>query len=548
MGPLQFFQAKSKWFYFFIVILSMVSSISNIGMLMLINNVLGGKSFVSDEYNYLVFIFFISMSFTANRIFQHYMVGLTNGIMFNQELAIVQKVRNASFESFERLGSEKIYAALGDARMLSRIPQVLVTLLNAAITVVCSLCYLFWIAPLGGLTICILMMILLTIYLIRDINIAKDLNEVRDLQDEYYEYIRELMEGFKQIRISFLRNNNLFNKYISVNRNRAKILSVKTSRKYVANELMGTYSWYIVLGVVIFILPPVFNITVAQTTVFVATVLFMIGPISQLIMSFPLYTVFKIATERIAKIDTQLNIDAAPVKEVSLPVEEFSSIRFENIVYRYDIAGKHTFKLDDLNVEIGREEIVFVTGGNGSGKTTFINILTGLCKPESGKIFINDKEVSWEEFCMYNNNMAVVYTNHHLFKENFDEHDLSEENPKLNSLQKLINVEGFMKFLRERNWIDIHLSKGQQKRMALLLALLENKPIIILDEWAAEQDPYNRRLFYTEWLPAIREMGNTIVAISHDDDFYHVADRVIRFNFGKIVNDIIQVHKKFNKA
>jgi ABC-type siderophore export system fused ATPase/permease subunit len=515
---------------------------------MLINSALGGKSFVSDKYNYLVFIFFICVSFAANRIFQHYMVGLTNSIMFDQEIAIVQKVRNASFESFTKMGSEKIYAALSDARMMSRIPQMLVALLNAAVTVLCSLFYLFWVAPLGGLTICLLMGTLLVVYMIRDINIRKDLNEVRDLQDQYYEYVRELMDGFRQIRISFLRNNNLFNKYIAVNRQRAKRLSVVTSRKYVTNELMGTYSWYVVLGVAIFILPLVFKITVVQTTVFVATLLFMIGPISQIVMVFPLYNAFRIAIERISKIDAQLDMDAVPIKEIYNPVAEFSSVRFQDIVYRYSIDGKSTFKLDDLNLKISKEEIVFVTGGNGSGKTTFIHILTGLCKPESGKIFINEEEVSWEEFSTYSNNMAVIFTNQLLFNENYDEHDLSENNPELEDHKSLINVEGFLRFLKEKEWLDVHLSKGQQKRLALLLSLMENKPIIVLDEWAAEQDPHNRRLFYTHWLPAIREMGKTIVAISHDDDFYHVADRVIKFDFGKITADTVEVHTQPDKV
>lgn len=536
----RFFQTKSKWFFFFVIIMGLATSFANIGMLMLINNVLAGQSFVKGAYAPLVFVVLIVMSFFTNRIFQFYMVGLTNNLTFDLELEIVQKLRNASFESYEFMGSEKIYAALGDTRMLSRIPQTLIQLMNSAITVVCALGYMFWITPLGGCIICAMMGGLLIVYLVRDRQITKDQNEVRDLQDSYYNSLRELMNGFKQIRISVLRNNNLFNRYILDNRVRAKQLTVKTSRAYVANELAGVYSWYMVLGVVIFLLPFLFGISTAQTAAFVATTLFLIGPVSQLIMFFPFYTSLKIAVERISRIDTQLRMDAVPVPEKYDAPASFSEIRFEQVVYQYDqydenVVNSFRVEIEDLSIQKG--EIIFVTGGNGSGKTTFINVLTGLCKPMSGKIYVDDHETGWESFSLLSNMMSVVYTNQHLFKNNYDDHDFTPGNSELQQMMKMINLEGIVKYSESGDWMDVNLSRGQQKRLSLILALMENKPLIILDEWAAEQDPHNRRLFYTKWLPAIRDQGKTIIAISHDDDYYHVADRVLKFNYGKIVND-----------
>lgn len=541
MNLFLFFQKKSRWFYFFTFLLGAVSSLSNIGILMLINDALGGKSFLSGKYNYLVFILFISVSFVTNILFQHYMIKLANNIMFEQELAIIRKVRNASFESFERMGSEKIFSILNDTRSLARIPQILITLLNSTIICICALCYLFWIAPLGGIVVFVLMSGLLIVYLVRGKIIEKDLNELRDLQDGYFKSLGELINGFKQIRISVRRNNNLFHKHINQNRGRAEFLTVRISRKYMANEMLGTYSWYLVLGAVIFVLPLLFHITIAQTAVFVATVLFMMGPLSQIVTFFPWYSSLKIVVDRIHKIDVQLRMDAVPVPESLLIPDKFSSIRFENLIYRYQEENKNPFYLEIDDLRLDREEIIFITGGNGSGKTTFINILTGLCRPESGKVFIDEKEVSWDEFSLFNNNMAVVYTSQYMFSENYDEHDISETNAQLNSLRDLMNLSGILKLTDGRNWLDTNLSKGQQKRLSLLLALLESKPIVVLDEWAAEQDPYNRHLFYTKWLPMIKEMNKTIIAISHDDDFYHLADRVIKFSYGKIASDIRQI-------
>jgi putative ATP-binding cassette transporter len=80
----------------------------------------------------------------------------------------------------------------------------------------------------------------------------------------------------------------------------------------------------------------------------------------------------------------------------------------------------------------------------------------------------------------------------------------------------------------------IELSSGQRKRLLLVAALLEHRPLLVLDEWAADQDPLFRRKFYREILPALRERGQTIVAVTHDDHYFDVADRRVHFEDGQI--------------
>jgi cyclic peptide transporter len=544
MHLLKLFQVKSRGFYIFLFLLGLMSSLTNIGILLLINTAIGGKSLVLfGDYNYVAFAGLIVVSFLTTQYFQHYMVDLTNNIMYGLELTIVQKVRNSSFDSFEKLGPERIYAAIGDTRVLSRVPEIFVTLINSAVTLICSLAYLFWVSPMGGLTVFVMMVALLLLYLFRNTRIQRDMNHVRDLQDSYYSYLRELLGAFKQVRISPVRSNNLFSNFILANRNKSKKLSIRTSRKYVLNELIGVYSWYIVLGVIIFLLPLAFQADKSQVAAFITTVLFMMSPVAQLIMMFPLYTAFKIAVERIDKIDKQLNTDALPVATTVQEPASFQSLRFDQVIYKYTADNAITFTLEVADFTLTREEILFIVGGNGSGKTTFVNVLTGLCKPVSGKIFIDEKEVDWEEYCNFCNSMAVVYTNQHLFRENYDGFDLSENNSQLSYFENMVNLDGVLKIDQEKSRIDTKVSKGQQKRLSLLLALMENKPIIILDEWAAEQDPQNRKLFYTRWLQEMKSMGKTIIAVTHDDDFYHVADRVMKFNFGRIAQITTQVRE-----
>lgn len=541
MQLLKLFQHRSRAFYFFIALLGLISSLTNLGILTFINASLGGKPFfLFPSHSYLVFIGLLLVSFFTNMLFQHYLVVLTNETLFGMELSLVQKVRHCSYESFMGMGTERIYAAIADTRILSRVPEIFVTVINAFVTILCGVGYLCWLSPWGGVTIIVLMTLLLLFYVSRNSAIEGDMNKVRDLQDKYYNSLRELLDGFRQIRISARRNNNLYNQHILANRKQAKGLSILTSRKYVVNELIGTYSWYIVLGVIMFVLPLISKMDLLLTGTFIATVLFMMSAVTQLILFFPFYTTVKIATERIDRIHQRLVPVDTPLEEPLLP--PVTSIRFENVCYRYRNEDDQSFTMEDLNVQISQGELLFIIGGNGSGKSTFIDILTGICKPQSGKVYVNEEYLSWEAFAQWSNQMALVYSQHHLFKANYDEFDISDNNPAYQQYLKMLHLDKVVRPAETGDWIDHRLSRGQQKRLALLFSLLENKPLLILDEWAAEQDPYNRKTFYTQWLQEMRKMGKTIVLVSHDDDFYDMADRIIKFDYGRIVSETTAVN------
>lgn len=284
MNFIKILRLRSKWFYLFLIVLGLVSSLTSIGILLLINFTLSGQAIpFFNDYKAVAFIAMLVISYMTTRFFQNYVIVITRDILFDIELSIVQKVRNSSFEAFEKLGVEKIYSAIGDARVLSRMPEIFVTLVNAFVTVICALGYLYWISP-GGATIILMMMVnLLLFYFARNEKLEKDLNKVRDLQNSYYKFLQELLLGFKQIRISSLRSANLYNRYIFPNREMSKNLSIYTSQQYVINQLIGSYSWYLLFGIVLFLLPVVAHLNLGEIAAFITSVLFMMTPISQLI-------------------------------------------------------------------------------------------------------------------------------------------------------------------------------------------------------------------------------------------------------------------------
>ncbi|CAM1365627.1 ABC-type siderophore export system, fused ATPase and permease components [Tenacibaculum sediminilitoris] len=531
---------KSKKALGFMLILGIFNSILNAGLLIFINNTIINEPIpFFPEYDWALFIAIILASLVCSRFFQTYMIKLTNNLLFDFEIMILKKLRMASYQDFEEIGNEKIYTAINDTKVLGSVPEVFMNGFNSLIVILCCFGYLFYISPIGASLVVATMVLLLVFYLIRNNAIEKELNERRDLQNTYYQYLADMLQGFKELKMGVLRNNNIFNKFLVKNRVKGKNIAIDTSVKYMDNELTGYYSWYIILGIIMFVLPGYFNVNTQKTTAFLVTILYLIGPVAVLITLIPTYTMVKISAQRLNLIEQMLD----PIQDSIVPSklensQPFEEIRFKDVTYFYNNEEKNQkFYLQPINLTIKKGEIIFITGGNGSGKSTFGNLLTGLYEPYEGEVYFNNQKIDSSQLMYYSDKISAVFTTNYIFSENYDEFELKEDNEILRSHINMMKMEDVLHLDKERNTFDKNLSKGQQKRLALIYALLEDKDIIVLDEWAAEQDPRFRKYFYEEILPRLKKQGKTIIAITHDDEYFDRATRVIKFNFGKIVSD-----------
>lgn len=545
---MQFLKAlirKSRSLILFIAILGIFNSLLNSGLLVFINSTISGKPLpVFPQYDWQVFVVLILVSLLTAKLFQTHMIRMTNNLLFDFEMAILNKLKHAPYEDFEILGNEKVYTVINDTKVLGHVPEVFMTAFNAFLLILCCFTYLFIISPPGAFVVLAIMLVLLVFYLVRNRVIENDMNRQRDLQNVYYKHLGDMLSGFKELKLSIRRNLNIFNDYLVKNRVQSRDISVRTSIRYMDNELIGTYSWYVVFGVIMFVLPRIFGISLGTTSSFLITILYMVGPIAVLITLIPTYTQVKISVERINMFDRMLDsIETMGSSQLADTQQRppFESIRFENVTYQYkDAESGQSFVMEPVTLTIGRGELIYVIGGNGSGKSTFGYLLTGLYRPHTGHIYLNEQEITADFYQRYSDMISAVFTNNYLFSENYDGFELNSKNKQLMDLVKLMRMENKLKIDEEANRIDKKLSKGQQKRLALLLALMENKDILVLDEWAAEQDPSFRNYFYKEILPLLKKEGKTVVVITHDDDYYGLADRIIKFNFGRIVSDKTQ--------
>jgi len=180
---------------------------------------------------------------------------------------------------------------------------------------------------------------------------------------------------------------------------------------------------------------------------------------------------------------------------------------------------------------VQRGEIIFLVGGNGSGKSTALRLMTGLYKADAGQIMVDGRVLDSFGFAGLREQFSAIFANFHLFDRLYGLENISEQS--VNQLIDDMELTGKVRY-KNGQFTDLNLSTGQRKRLALIAAILEDRPIYAFDEWSAEQDAHFREVFYRKILPQLKQKGKTIIAVTHDERYWNVADRIVKFDLGKI--------------
>lgn len=529
----------------FLAAYAVPNTILSFGIVYIINNTLSGNKDFMKDYTGMVFLALVVYTYLLNIIFQKGLNKFSFKMLYDNEKMIFSKILQASLIKLENLGPQRFFTAVEDLRVFGLLPYTVTHTINSVLMLLLCLVYMFTISISSALIVLVLIVAVAACYFLVINSMSKKVLALRAYNDDYYKYVDDVMKGFKKLKLSFFRTENLMNKFLKPNRDQAGELDFKISYIFLSINLISQYGLYAIIATILFLLPQWGLLNQADVIAYVVIVLFISGPINNLINLQQTYTRFIVANNRIKDFLKDFEVDEEAKPQPELSAAPFESIEFKDIHFLYNNnLNDKAFALGPVNLTINEGETIFIVGGNGSGKSTFINTFTGLYTPSKGEILLNGKEIQSSQ--ENQNLIAAVFTDDHIFSHNYEEYTV-ENNPEYKQLLEVMELDKVITDDKESS-ARRKFSKGQSKRMSLIFALMEKKPILVLDEWAADQDPYFRKFFYEELIPKLKSEGKTIIAVTHDDAYFHLADRILKFNYGKIDAEVkVDKTKEYNK-
>ncbi len=467
--------------------------------------------------------------------------GVGNSIVGQKIIASLRKdisarILRAPIAALEAHRSYRLMSVLtGDVDTVSAFTFNFSAYAIALAITVGSFVYLFTLSPIVFLLAIVSLAAGIVINMISQRGWIRDYEGVRVAQDELHKQYRAITDGAKELKISRPRRGRVHGLLLSGAADRIATLKSRAMRLHWLADAGGSAVFFLVIGLLL-AGQTKFGIDAGVISGAVIVLLYVKGPVEQIAGALPVFDQAGISFARIAALSAELNqhepnIEIADAAETSLP--SIHAIELRGVTYAFPCKdGIAPFALGPIDLAIRAGELLFVVGENGSGKTTLIKLLLGLYAPQQGEILLDGKLILPETRDDYRQLFTTIFSDYYLFDDLAYGAPPGEAQPHLERLgiAHKVGLDG-------DRFSTTDLSTGQRKRLALVQAYLEHRPIIVTDEWAADQDPEFRRVFYEELLPELKAQGKTLIVISHDDRYFHVADRVVRMENGHIVED-----------
>ncbi|XOV93982.1 MAG: cyclic peptide export ABC transporter [Bacteroidota bacterium] len=460
---------------------------------------------------------------------------LTQEIVHQLRIELSYQILNSDFKTVENNQSRLFPILTEDIRTISYAVDRLPSVVTGLATVIGLIIYMFFVSYL--LSLCTLAIFIVAYIIIRLLLplVKKYADKTREAWNQVFTTLEGVVFGIKELTLNEeFREVYLNNILIPESKNQNKL---KVRENLYSSITSKTTDLILLLGIAILIIVIVKTSFVELSFFgqFLTLVLFTISPLSSASGFLPSLKKIDIALNQVEKAGLSLDQDYHKINRSSLKSVGHKGplIKLNNITHSYFHQDKdENFTLGPIELEINENEILFISGGNGSGKTTLSKIIIGLYSPENGSLLFNDQEIKRENMNSYRSRFSALFNNSYLFDQlihinNEELEVLGNELINLFHLSKKVSIEN-KKFTTKK------LSQGQTHRLSLITAILENKSIYLFDEWAANQDPIFKKTFYKEILPMLKSKGKTVIVVSHDDQYYSCADRVLKLVDGKV--------------
>lgn len=526
-----------------VAVLAVVCGVANGVLLALITT--GASEAESDKAGIrllLMFMAAIGVFILTKKYSLHRSVIIVEQMIMRLRTRICDKLRRSELVFVEGLGKGDLYAKISqDANLVSQSAFVIVNLSQEAIMVFFALMYIAWMSMMAFIIIVCSVAVGTLVYMNHWKSMRPDLSLLTQRDANFLDSLGHIIDGFKEAKLNRKKNQALFDRFTEISQGILD-LKVKLGVKWVTDIMFSHVFFYILIAIIVFLLPRLSETYSDIVLKMTAAVLFIIGPLEAIVGGAPLFTRATVAIENLYELELRIDATLGDQPTGDQPtggqplrdLRGFQRIALKDVVFEYPNGDDpSTFTLGPVDLSFERGEMLFIVGGNGSGKSTLLKLLTGLYAPASGTVSVDSMPLDRGTIGGLRELYSAIFADFHLFDRLYGLEEVDED--RVRNLIREMQLDAKTGFVDGR-FTHVNLSTGQRKRLALIAALLEDREIYVFDEWAADQDIYFRDQFYHSILKRLKEAGKTVIAVTHDDRFWGVADRVVKLELGRVVD------------
>lgn len=524
---------SSRFLLALTILIGLVSGAATTILITVINMAIYGTS-TNLAWIFISLLFVVSVSRISSDML---LTRLFEDVILELRLRLSRLILDSQLRYLEELGGARILAVLTDDIQSVANSILGISIICIALAIVVSslvyLAWLSWIALLG-----VLCFLLLGIYTYQQLQ-AKGLRSfksAREESDRLFQLFRALTEGTKELKLHHQRYEAFLTEELHPTALALKANNIAGINAFILANSWGQLLFFAVIGLLVFPLSHMLVIPSQILSGYALVIIFLIGPLSSIMSQLPILARGSIALQKLETLG--LSLASNSERNLNFPLEvnlSWTNLELIDVTHTYHGDIDKNFTLGPLNLTFSTGELVFIVGGNGSGKSTLAKLIVGLYIPQAGKIRFDGKLVTDENRVWYRQHFSVVFADFYLFERLLG----------IGKQELDLQAEKYIHKLRLEHKVQVKngvlsttaLSQGQRKRLALLTAYLEDRPIYLFDEWASDQDPLFKEIFYQQLLPDLKSRGKTVLVISHDDRYFHLADRIIKLDYGRVETD-----------
>lgn len=526
-----FLMKRAKGRFALAILCGLLGGAMSAGLLAVISNTLSGT--MSARAGMLAFAGLATMGLLTRFFSQVLLNSLHQGELQQLRLQLGRQILATPLRRLEETGAHRLQTALSSdiQVMSSSLGLIPVIFIDLTIVVGC-LAYMAWLSWSSFLGTMLFLLVGGLTYWVPQGRGVSILQQSHGQQSLLFKAFRGITDGIKELKLHQERRRAFISECFEPTTAALQRAHTRASYYFAAAALWGAFIFLFFIGLMIYVAPHVFSVSTHELMGYTLAALYLQQPLTTLMRNVPVLAQGNIALEHLEKLTLSPPESGAPLPPTP---RSFERLEVKGITHTYFRDNDDSrFTLGPIHLELIPGEIVFIIGGNGSGKTTLAKLLTGLYTPESGELSIDGRIVTEENQQQYRQYFSAVFSDFHLFDSLLG----------LAPAERAQRLQGYLERLQLDKKVSVNeagvlsttdLSLGQRKRLALLTSWMEDRPIYLFDEWAADQDPAFKNVFYLELLQELKRAGKAVVVISHDNQYFHVADRIIQLDSGKLM-------------